>query len=113
MVSAVTRAEAVAVSDELAVLAEPHRLLALRHLRRGARSAGFLASALGISPSLASHHLGVLVDAGLVTRQAKGHFVCYSADHERVRELHGRLGRLAGLTGAVADEARRRADDPC
>lgn len=113
MVSGVTRAEAESISGELAVLAEPHRLLVLRHLRRGARSAGFLASALGISPSLASHHLGVLVDAGLVSRQAKGHFVCYSADHERVRALHRRLGRLAGLTGAVAEVARGRADDPC
>ncbi len=46
MVSAVTQKEASQLSDHLAVIAEPHRLLILRHLRRGPRSAGYLARAL-------------------------------------------------------------------
>ncbi len=114
MVSAVTRTEAEQVGTVLGVLAEPHRLLVLRHLRRGARSAGFLASAIGMSPSLASHHLAVLVEAGLVTRRQEGAFVCYAADREQVRLLYRRLGRLAGATGvAVAEAIAGGADDPC
>lgn len=114
MVSPVTRDAAERLSAELAVLAEPHRLLVLRHLRRGARSAGFLATAVGMSPSLASHHLSVLISAGLVTRRQKGSFVCYAADRVRVRELHRTLGVLAGAVGAASGAAAAAgADDPC
>lgn len=112
VVSTLTRQQAEQVSADLSVLAEPHRLLVLRHLRRGARSAGFLAAAIGMSPSLASHHLSVLLEAGLVTRRQKGHFVCYAADRERVRELHRRLGTLSGAVGRAADAAAT-TDDPC
>ena len=107
------RSEAQRLSDELGVLAEPHRLLVMRHLRRGARSAGFLAQAVGMEPSLASHHLSVLADAGLVTRRRKGHFVCYAANRERMKELHQRLGRLAGATGAAVEGLPASVDDPC
>ena len=113
MVSSVTKSEAQRLSDELGVLAEPHRLLVMRHLRRGARSAGFLAQAVGMEPSLASHHLSVLADAGLVTRRRKGHFVCYAANRERMKELYQRLGRLAGATGAAVEGLPASVDDPC
>ncbi len=111
MVPGVTRTEAEHISGELSALAEPNRLLMMRYLRRGARSAGFLAQAVGIGPSLASHHLSVLADTGLVTRRRQGHFVCYAANRERVRELHQRLGRLAGATGT--GDVSASADDPC
>ncbi len=113
VVTAVTRSEAERLSDELGVLAEPHRLLVMRYLRRGARSAGFLAQAVGMEPSLASHHLSVLAGAGLVTRRRKGHFICYAADRERMRELYQRLGRLAGASGAAVESLSPSVDDPC
>ncbi len=113
MVTAVTRSEAERLSDELGVLAEPHRLLVLRHLRRGARSAGFLAQAVGMEPSLASHHLAVLADAGLVTRRRKGHYICYAANRDRFKELYQKLGRLAGATGAAVESLAPGVDDPC
>ncbi len=91
-----TRRRAVAVAEQLVVLAEPHRLLILRHLRRGDQYAGRLARALGISPSLASHHLAALVDSGLVTRRQHGPFACFAADREALGELHAELGLLMG-----------------
>ena len=112
MISKVTRHETERLCSDLGVLAEPHRLLVLRHLRRGARSAGFLADAVGMAPSLASHHLAVLTEAGLVTRHRKGHFVCYAADRSAVRALHERLGRMAGATGAAVESLPAH-DDPC
>lgn len=114
MTAAAALQDAREAAHELGILAEPHRLLLLRQLRRGPRSAGFLAGALEISPSLASHHLAVLVEAGLLSRRQHGQYVCYTADRERVRELYERLGRLAGTTGRVglaADRASRA--DPC
>ena len=112
MVSAVTRDEVGRLSEELAALAEPHRLLMLRHLRRGPRSAGYLAEAVGMPQPLAAYHLSVLLEAGLITKRRKGQFSCYAADRERVRELHQRIGRLVGASGAVS-ERRPVADDPC
>ena len=112
MVSAVTRDEVGRLSEELAALAEPHRLLMLRHLRRGPRSAGYLAEAVGMPQPLAAYHLAVLLEAGLITRQRKGQFSCYAADRERVKQLHQRVGRLVGAAGAVS-ERRPAASDPC
>jgi hypothetical protein len=64
-------------------------------------------------PSLASHHLSVLVSAGLVTRRRKGHFVCYAVDRQAVRDVYQRLGRLAGATGAAVETISPSVDDPC
>ncbi|HEX8771444.1 MAG TPA: metalloregulator ArsR/SmtB family transcription factor [Acidimicrobiales bacterium] len=113
MISTLTRDKAERLATDLSVLAEPHRLLVLRHLRRGARSAGFLAEAVGMQSSLASHHLTVLLEAGLVKRHRKGHFLCYTANRAAVREVYRRLGTLAGTTGAVADATAAKSHDPC
>lgn len=100
------------VAGVLSVLAEPHRLLILRHLRRGPRSAGFLARALGISRSLTSHHLAVLTEAGLVSRQHKGSYVCYSVERDALRDVHRRFGLLSGAAGVAVEDLPSR-DDPC
>ena len=112
MGSAVTQKEAGRLSEDLAVIAEPHRLLMLRHLRRGPRSAGYLAKALGLPQPLAAYHLSVLLAAGLISKRRNGRFTCYAADHARVKELHRTMGRLVGASGAVS-EGRAAADDPC
>ena len=112
MVSTQAQQQAEQLSSGLAALAEPHRLLILRQLRRGPRTAGYLARALDIAPSLASHHLTSLVSAGLVTRRRTGSFVCYTAETGRVRDLHSRLGVLAGATGPASDHAAQVASDP-
>jgi ArsR family transcriptional regulator len=111
--SAITLREVERLSEELAALAEPHRLLILRHLRRGRRTVDFLARACEMTQPLTSHHLAVLLKAGLVTRERRGSFSCYAADARRVREVHRRLGRLTGAEGAVAEAAVRLSDNPC
>jgi DNA-binding transcriptional ArsR family regulator len=105
-----TQRRAEELSEQLAVLAEPHRLMMLRHLRRGDQYAGRLAEALGISAALASHHLGALVDAGLVTRRRRGPFVCFSANRADLEGLHDELGRLMG---AVMPEDALAVAEPC
>lgn len=105
-----TRRRAASVSEQLSVLAEPNRLMILRHLRRGDQYAGRLAQALGISASLASHHLTALVESGLVTRRQRGAFACFSANREMLIELHGELGLLMG---AVMPDEALVAAEPC
>jgi len=112
MVSAVTQKEASQLSEHLAVIAEPHRLLILRHLRRGPRSAGYLARALDLPQPLAAYHLSVLLQAELITKRRKGRFTCYAADRVRVGELYRGVGRLVGAAGAVSERGPA-PDDPC
>lgn len=95
MPTAVGRDEAERLAGELAVLAEPHRLLVLSELQGGARSAGALAKSIGMAPSLASHHLAVLLRADLVSRWREGSFVFYTLNRKRVLELNQALARLA------------------
>ena len=58
----------------LAALADETRRGILQELRRGRRSAGELAEALGVSPQALSYHLAKLKRAELVRRDAKGEF---------------------------------------
>ena len=95
MPTAVRRDEAERLASELAVLAEPHRLLVLSELQGGPRSAGALAKSIGMAPSLASHHLAVLLRADLVSRWREGSFVFYTLNRKRITELNQTLGRLA------------------
>lgn len=110
MTSIVPRDEAERLAGDLAVLAEPHRLLVLGELRGGPRSAGSLARATGMAPSLASHHLAVLLRADLVSRWRQGSFVYYSLNRRRLGELQQTLTRLTRPVAARA--ARPRTDEP-
>src|SRR5687767_4036554 len=91
----ITRDEAARLAGDLGVLAEPHRLLVLGELRGGPRSAGSLARATEMAPSLASHHLAVLLRAGLVSRWREGSFVYYTLNRDRVGAVQQALARLA------------------
>ncbi len=82
------------LAADLAVLAEPHRLLVVGELRGGPRTAGSLARATDMAPSLASHHLAVLLRADLVSRWREGSFVYYTLNHRRTTEIQEALGRL-------------------
>lgn len=105
----VGRDEAERLAGELAVLAEPHRLLVLSELQGGPRSAGTLAKSIGMAPSLASHHLAVLLRADLVSRWREGSFVFYTLNRKRVLELNQTLARL-GRPPAVRGNHRVSAD---
>ena len=62
----------------------------------------------GAAPSLLSHHLGVLRDAGLVTAQRRGRWIDYTLVPDRVGELAATLvdvatGQEAPAQGAAAE----------
>jgi DNA-binding transcriptional ArsR family regulator len=58
--------------DAFAVIADPTRRHILDMLRNGSADVGTLVAQLGISQSLASKHLGVLRDAGVVDVEVAG-----------------------------------------
>lgn len=61
-------------------LADTNRLIILRELARSRCSGRMLAPRLGVTPATMSHHLDVLVSAGLVTRESAGNGQVYSLD---------------------------------
>lgn len=66
------------ISSAFDALGEPNRCLIFRALlKKKDVSVGQLASALGISESLASQHLKVLLQAGLVSKKKVGKNVYY------------------------------------
>lgn len=66
-------------------------------------SCGTIAHILGLSPSLLSHHLGVLVDAGIIERRRDGFWTLNRLKRDELARRLAGLHRL--MTPAVsADE---------
>lgn len=83
------------IPDELAelvarrfrVLGEPMRIRLLDSLRDGSATGGELQRAAGASQQNVSKHLGVLLEAGFVSRSREGNFVRYEIADPAVFEL--------------------------
>jgi DNA-binding transcriptional ArsR family regulator len=69
----------------LGALAAPERLRIVSHLRDGPRSVGDLAELLKTPMVNVSHHLHVLLNAGLVRNRKQGRFVLYSLSPNLLR----------------------------
>lgn len=86
-----------ALAERLAVLSDPTRLLLFEMLVQGVQCNCDLGDALGVTPNLVSHHLGVLRRAGLVRAERDrldGRWVYYSVDPVVLRRLGEELSEL-------------------
>ncbi len=70
-------AEDVSCATLLKVLADETRLAVVQELLDGAKHVGEINAALNLDPSLLSHHLRTLREAGLVIAQRDGKCVLY------------------------------------
>ena len=66
-------------NDPFAAIADPNRRKLMEMLRDGPRSVNELAARLTVTRPAVSQHLKVLLDAGLVTVEAKGTRRLYGA----------------------------------
>lgn len=85
----------------LKALAEPTRLRIFNALMEGDSCNCELTEQLGLSPSLLSHHLRVLRQAGLITARqdtVDGRWIYYAVDREMAAALHRRLDHLLDPT---------------
>ena len=94
----------------LAALARERRLAIYRLLVRAGEDGlrvGEIARHTGAAPSTLAHHLGALVDAGLVIRERRGREVISRADYGAMRRTVGYLTAecCAGLRLADDDAA--------
>lgn len=75
------------IAQRFRVLGEPMRIKLLDRLRDGEATVGELQEALGASQQNVSKHLGVLLQAGMVSRTKRGTSACYAIADEQVFEL--------------------------
>ncbi len=99
-------------------LADPARVRIIEFLRRPDAAcctiedrvcACDLEAPLGLSQPAVSHHLKILVQAGLVQSEKAGRFVYYRIARSRFAELQRYLGGFAGEFAALPGERKPRA----
>jgi len=88
--------EEVQAANMLRALANPHRLKILKLLNQTPHNVMDLCERLGLRQSLASQHLARLRLDGIVSAERQGHYVVYSLQNMRAREI------LAVLNGGTA-----------
>jgi|SRR5579875_620514 len=103
-----TARQAETLSRQFAALSDPVRLRLVSLLATaagGATAACDLVAPLGKSQPTVSHHLKILLDAGLVTAVRQGRNVWYAADPEALERLRATLGVDHTVVPPVAGRA--------
>jgi DNA-binding transcriptional ArsR family regulator len=77
--------------DLLAAVAEPNRRRLLQLLAEGEQSVNRLAAHFDVSRSAISQHLGVLLEAGLISRRRDGRFQHYQLVPSGLASLRAEL----------------------
>ncbi|MDY6795667.1 MAG: metalloregulator ArsR/SmtB family transcription factor [Actinomycetota bacterium] len=91
------------LSQTLKVISDPNRLRILCALFSGEKCVCEIEEGLAISQPLASHHLGVLREAGLVEVRKKGTWSYYSLDLGAIYELEADFREFLGVEKLPAD----------
>lgn len=99
---------APASSDVFHAVAEPNRRQILDVLRSGEQSVGGLVEATGLSYSLVSQHLHVLLDAHTVVRRADARRRIYRLDAAPLRVVRDWTAEYEQFWGERLTRLRRR-----
>jgi len=90
----ISREDATSVAAGFKALTDPARIQLL-HLVVGAEAQEacvcYLTAAVQLSQGTVSHHLKILTEAGLLTRESRGTWAWYALDPARVEELQAHL----------------------
>ncbi len=82
------RGEAEQVARVLKAVADPARLQLLALIRSGGEACACdLTGPVGLSQPTVSHHLKVLTEAGLITREQRGQWAWFRADPGRLADI--------------------------
>ncbi|MBU1445879.1 metalloregulator ArsR/SmtB family transcription factor [Patescibacteria group bacterium] len=82
------------LAEQLSVIAEPNRLKILCLLSSGRQCVCDIHKPLQIKQNLASHHLKVLLDAGLVTSKKEGLCKYYALENQTIKTLISNLNQI-------------------
>ena len=84
----IARQEAEQLARLLKAVADPARLQLLSLVRSGGEACACdLNEPVGLSQPTVSHHLKVLVEAGLLTREQRGTWAWFKVNEERMNDL--------------------------
>jgi len=97
----------------LRMIADENRLRILKLLTRHEMCVCDIMAELGLSQPLASHHLGVLRQAGLVCDRREAQWVYYSIAPERLAELNARYLALLDVANLAREAAYGAAPHRC
>lgn len=103
-------ARAAASADPFRAIADGNRRVLLDVLRGGEESVGELVEATGLSYSLVSQHLRVLLDAGAVERSVEGRQRIYRLDAAPLRLVHDWTAEYERFWDERLARLRRRLD---
>lgn len=101
---------AAAGSDVFHAVADPNRRQILDLLRGGERSVGDIVEATGLSYSLASQHLQVLLDARAVVRRPEGRLRYYRLEAAPLRVVRDWAAEYERFWADSISRLRRRLD---
>jgi ArsR family transcriptional regulator, arsenate/arsenite/antimonite-responsive transcriptional repressor len=93
--AALDRADATRLAQVFKALADPARLQVISLIRAapgGEVCVADLVRELGLAQPTVSHHLKVLVDAGLLTRERRGSWAWFAVADDRLDEIRTILG---------------------
>jgi DNA-binding transcriptional ArsR family regulator len=100
-----------AVADPFHAIAEGNRRALLEALRDGELPVGALVDVTGLSYSLVSQHLQVLLEAGVVDRRPDGRRRLYRLDAAPLRVVHDWTAEYEHFWAKRIDRLRRRLDE--
>jgi ArsR family transcriptional regulator len=86
----IDREEAQRLASMLKAIADPTRLQILRLIERspsGEACVCDLTDCLGLRQPTVSHHLKIMTEAGLLTRERRGTWAWFSVDHDGLRRV--------------------------
>ncbi|MFF8843422.1 ArsR/SmtB family transcription factor [Streptomyces sp. NPDC015127] len=86
----IDREEAERMAATLKAIADPTRLQILRLIERapaGEACVCDLTDCLGLRQPTVSHHLKIMTDAGLLSRERRGTWAWFSVNHEGLRRI--------------------------
>ncbi len=86
----------MAFQETFKALSDPTRRAILDLLKTGAQTAGEIGAHFDMTGATVSHHLSVLKDAGLVSDERRGKFICYELSVSVLDEIVGWLAALKG-----------------
>lgn len=84
-------------SGFLKAIADPTRFKAIVFLGRGARCVGEIMKYTGVEPTLLSHHLKVLRDAGIVKSSREAKYIRYAMQKDAVKKALADIAAGLGI----------------
>jgi DNA-binding transcriptional ArsR family regulator len=91
------------LATTFAALADPTRLAIVQRLSRGDATMSELKTPHAITPPAMTKHVGILVDAGLVTRRKHGRSVVCTLHPTALTEVQTWLGDLTAYWNGAID----------